>query len=138
MASAARTWLWKDKNIFGLTGDVNSYFRSNVAQPFRFTLGGPRRLSASSMDEYRGTDTYLVRAGYLHRIAALPTGLGQGLYGILGYEAGEIWSPETRAVLRQDVTLGLLGTTPLGSISVGGSIGDAGHRKFFLTIGRLF
>ena len=138
MASAAHTWTWKDKNIFGLTGDVNSYFRTNVAEPFRFTLGGPRRLSASSMDEFRGTDTYLARAGYLHRIAALPTGLGHGLYGIIGYEAGEIWSPETRAILRQDGTLGLLAATPLGSISVGGSVGDAGHRKFFLTIGRLF
>ena len=138
MASAAHTWLWKDKNIFGLTGDLNSYLRANVAQPFRFTLGGPRRLSASSMDEYRGTDTWLARAGYLRRIASLPTGLGHGLYGVFGYEAGEIWSPESHAILRQDGTLGLLAATPLGSISVGGSVGDAGHRKFFLTIGRLF
>ena len=138
MLSAAHTWQWRDKNIFGLTGDVNSYLRANVAEPFRFTLGGPRRLSASSMDEYRGTDTYLARAGYLHRIAALPTGLGQGLYAVFGYEAGEIWSPETRAILREDATAGLLAATPLGSISVGGSVGDAGHRKFFLTIGRLF
>jgi NTE family protein len=138
MASAAHTWLWKDKNIFGLTGDLNSYLRANVAQPFRFTLGGPRRLSASSMDEYRGTDTWLARAGYLRRIASLPTGLGHGLYGVFGYEAGEIWSPESHAILRQDGTLGLLAATPLGSISVGGSVGDAGHRKFVLTIGRLF
>jgi NTE family protein len=138
MASAAHTWQWRDKNIFGLTGDINSYLRANVAEPFRFTLGGPRRLSASSMDEYRGTDTYLARAGYLHRIAALPTGLGQGLYAVFGYEAGEIWSPENHAILRQDGTAALLGVTPLGSISVGGSVGDAGHRKFFLTIGRLF
>lgn len=137
-AAATRTWLWRDKNIFGLTGDVNSYLRSNVAQPFRFTLGGPRRLAASSMDEYRGTDTYLARAGYLHRIAALPTGLGQGLYGIIGYEAGEIWSPEARAILRQDGTLGLLAATPVGSIAIGGAVGDAGHRKFFITIGKLF
>jgi NTE family protein len=138
MLSAARTWLWNDKDIFGLTGDVNSYLRANVAEPFRFTLGGPRSLSASSIDEYRGTDTYLARAGYLHRIAALPTGLGQGLYATFGYEAGEIWSPEARAILRQDGTLGLLAATPLGSISIGGSVGDAGHRKFFITIGRMF
>lgn len=138
MASAGHTWLWRDKNIFGLTGDINSYLRANVAEPFRFTLGGPLRLSASSFDEYRGTDTYLARAGFLHRIAALPTGLGQGLYATFGYEAGEIWSPETRAILRQDATAALLAATPLGSISIGGSVGDGGHRKFFLTIGRLF
>jgi NTE family protein len=138
IASASRTWQWKATNIFALTGDVNSYLRANVAQPYRFTLGGPRMLSASSMDEYRGTDTYLARAAYLHRIAALPTGLGEGLYGVFGYEAGEIWSPESRAILRQDVSAGLLAATPIGSISVGGSVGDAGHRKFFITIGRLF
>jgi NTE family protein len=138
MLSAAHTWLWKDKNIFGLTADINSYLRANVAQPYRFTLGGPSRLAASSFDEYRGTDTTLARAGYLRRLAALPLGLGQGLYGVVSYEAGEIWSPEARAILRQDGTLGLLAATPLGSISVGGSIGDAAHRKLFITVGRLF
>ncbi len=138
MASAARTWLWRGKNIFGLTGDIDSYLRANVAEPFQFTLGGPRRLSASSFDEYRGTDTYLARASYLRRLAALPTGLGQGIYGVLGYEAGEIWSPAARAILRQDVTGGVVAATPVGSISLGGSVGDAAHRKFFLTIGRLF
>ena len=85
---------FSQNNIFGISAEVNSYLRANVAQPFRFTLGGPMRLSASSFDEYRGTDTYLARAGYMRRIAALPTGLGQGLYGLLGYEAGEVWSPE--------------------------------------------
>jgi NTE family protein len=136
--STARTWLWRERNVFGLTADVNSYLRANVAEPYRFTLGGPRRLAASSFDEYRGTDTYLARAGYLRRLAALPTGLGQGLYAVIGYEAGEIWSPEARANLRQDGSAALLAATPLGSISFGASVGDAGHRKVFLTIGRLF
>lgn len=125
-------------NIVGLSGEVNSYFRANVAEPFRFTLGGPARLFASSFDEYRGSDTYLTHAGYMHRIAALPTGLGQGLYAVFGYEAGEIWSPENRAILRQDGTAGLLANTPLGVITVGGAVGDAGHRKVFITLGRLF
>ena len=77
--SFSRSNSWGGTNIFGISGDVNSYLRARVADPFRFTLGGPMRLSASSIDEYRGTDTYLARSGYLHRIAALPTGLGQGL-----------------------------------------------------------
>jgi len=136
--SANHTWQWKGNNVFGLTGDLNSYMRANVSQPYRFTLGGPQRLSASAFDEYRGTDTYLIRAGFLHRVASLPTGLGQGLYTVLGYEAGEIWSPESRAILRQDGSLGLLAATPIGSITVGGAVGDAGHRKIFITVGRLF
>jgi NTE family protein len=56
----------------------------------------------------------------------------------VGYEAGEIWSPEARAILREDLTTGLVAATPLGSIAVGGAVGDAGHRKFFITVGRLF
>ncbi len=136
--SFSRTFSFDQKNILGMGAEVNSYLRANVAQPFRFTLGGPMRLSASSFDEYRGTDTYLARTGYMRRIAALPTGLGQGLYAQIGYEAGEIWSPEERAVLRQDGTIGLVGNTPIGLVTVGVSVGDAGHRKVFLTLGRWF
>jgi len=129
---------WNEANIFVVSGDINTYFRANVAQPYRFTLGGPMRLSASSFDEYRGTDTYLAHAGYLHRLAALPTGLGQGLYGFFGYEAGEIWSPETNAILRQDGMAGLVANSPIGLLSVGASVGAAGRRKVFVTLGRWF
>jgi NTE family protein len=138
MLSFDRSMSFGDKNIFGYGGEAKSYLRANVAQPFRFTLGGPMRLSAASIDEYRGTDMYLTHAGYMRRIAALPTGLGQGLYGLIGYEAGEMWSPEQRAFLRQDGTVGLVGNTPLGLVTFGVSIGDAGHRKVFFTIGRWF
>ena len=136
--SFGATRSWKEANIFGMGGEVNSYLRANVAQPYRFTLGGPMRLSASSFDEFRGTDTYLARAGYLHRLAALPTGLGQGLYVFFGYEAGEVWSPEARAILRQDGFVGLVANSPIGLFTFGVSDGDAGHRKVFLTLGRLF
>jgi len=134
----SRTIPYNEKNVLALTAEINSYMRANVAQPYRFTLGGPMRLSAASFDEYRGTDTYLARAGYLHRIAALPTGMGHGLYTVIGYEAGEIWSPEQHAILRQNGAAGLVASTPLGVITVGGAVGDAGHRKVFIVIGRLF
>jgi NTE family protein len=136
--SFSATRSWKETNIFGINGEINSYLRANVAQPYRFTLGGPMRLSASSFDEYRGTDTYLARAGYMHRLAALPTGLGHGLYGVFSYEAGETWSPETAAILRQDGLLGVIANTPIGLFTFGVSDGDAGHRKVFVTLGRWF
>ena len=125
-------------NILGIGADINSYLRANVAQPYRFTLGGPLHLSASSFEEYRGTDTVLARAGMMHRLAALPIGMGQGLYAVVGYEAGEVWSPEERTFVRQDGTAGFVAATPLGVITLGVSIGDAGRRKAFFTIGRWF
>ena len=129
---------FSDKNILGVGIAADTYFRHNVADPLRFTLGGPMRLTASSIDEYRGTDDMLVRAAYLRRIASLPTQLGDGLYISSAYEAGEMWSPERRAFLRQDGVLGVLAATPLGSVTLGGAVGDAGRRKFFFTFGRLF
>jgi NTE family protein len=74
----------------------------------------------------------------LHRLAPLPTGLGHGLYGVFAYEAGELWSPEARAILRQDGVLGLTANTPLGLMTFAVSAGDAGRRKVFLTLGRWF
>ncbi|MDE3202046.1 MAG: patatin-like phospholipase family protein [Acidobacteriota bacterium] len=137
-ASFSRTHHIGEKNILGIGADVNSYLRTKVAEPFRFTLGGPLRLSASSFDEYRGTDTVLTRAGFMHRLAALPTGLGQGLYAVIGYEAGEVWSPDQKSFLRQDGVAGFVAATPVGTITVGGSVGDAGRRKIFVSIGHWF
>ena len=71
------------------------------ADPLRFTLGGPLRLYASSVDEYRGTDIELVRAIYLRRIASLPTGIGQGIYLTGGYEQGNVGLPSTRLFSRR-------------------------------------
>ncbi|HEV2275039.1 MAG TPA: patatin-like phospholipase family protein [Acidobacteriaceae bacterium] len=134
----AKTITVAEKNILGFSANGNTYWRRNVADPFRFTLGGPLSLSASSIDEYRGTDDYLARAGYLRRLAPLPFGLGQGLYLTVDYEAGEIWAPERPAFLRQDILGGFVAATPLGMITFGGSIGDAGRRKVFFTLGRPF
>jgi len=136
--SAAKTFKVLAGDILALSAEGNTYFRRNVAEPLRFTVGGPLRLSASSIDEYRGTDDFLARAGYLRRIAALPTGYGQGLYAGLGYEGAEIWAPERRAILRQDGLFSVIAATPLGAITIGGAIGDAGRRKIFFSYGRVF
>ncbi|HEY8997255.1 MAG TPA: patatin-like phospholipase family protein [Edaphobacter sp.] len=136
--SISRTDLLGRKNVIGFRTETETYLRRNVADPFRFTLGGPLRLSASSIDEYRGTDDYLVRTGYLRRIASLPSGLGQGVYLTVAYEAGEIWSPERPAILRQNVLGGIVGSTPLGVITLGASVGDAGRRKVFLLLADSF
>jgi len=125
----SRTYTFGEKNTIGFRSDIDTYFRRNVADPLRFTLGGPLRLSASSIDEYRGTDDFLVRTGYLRRIAALPSGLGQGLYVTVAYEAGEVWSPERPAFLRQDGITGVVAVTPLGVFTIGTSIGGLGSER---------
>ena len=126
------------KNVFIMAAEAGTMFNRKVAQPFRFTLGGPLRLTASSIGEYRGTDYFLLEPAFLRRIAKLPEPLGQSFYIGAAYEAGQMRSPDGRTITRQDVYFGIVAETPLGIITLAPSIGDDGHRKFVFTLGKLF
>ena len=126
------------KNVFAMVAEGGTMFNRNVAQPFRFTLGGPLRLSASAIDEYRGTDYFLVSPAVLRRIAQLPDPLGQSIYVAAGYEAGQMRVPNGATITRQDVLFGIVAETPLGVITLAPAIGDDGYRKFQFTLGKLF
>lgn len=134
--SFARTW--DKKNVFLANLEGGTLFDRNVAQPFRFTLGGPLRLAASAIDQYRGTDYFLVTPGYLRRIHSLPAPLGSSLYLGGTYEYGQMRAPFTQTIKRQDVYFGVVAETPLGVISVAPAFGNAGERKLVFTIGKLF
>ncbi|MGI4758443.1 MAG: hypothetical protein ACRYGF_16535, partial [Janthinobacterium lividum] len=124
-------------NTLSFSVEGGTMFHRNVADPFRFTLGGPLRLTASSFEEYRGTDYAFARPAYFRRIATLPAPLGQSIYVLGTYEFGHI---ETQAggINRQDVFLGLAAETPLGAITFGPAFGDHDHRKLIFTLGRFF
>ncbi|GAA3756270.1 hypothetical protein GCM10022270_13620 [Terriglobus aquaticus] len=125
-------------NTLSLVTEGGTFAGRNVADPFRFTLGGPLRLSASTFEEYRGTDYWLVRPAYFRRIASLPAPLGQNIYVIGTYEAGQMYAPNAGTVTRQDVFFGLAAETPLGAVTFGPAIGDHDHRKIVFTLGRFF
>ena len=125
-------------NTLSLSLEGGTMFQRHVADPFRFTLGGPLRLTASSFEEYRGTDYALVRPAYFRRVANLPTPLGQSIYVVGTYELGYIAAPNQPSVTRQDVFFGLAAETPLGAITFGPAIGDHDHRKLIFTLGRFF
>ncbi len=126
------------KNVFVLATEGGTMFNRNVAQPFRFTLGGPLRLTASNIDEYRGTDYFLIEPAYLRRIAELPAPLGQSIYLGAGYEAGQMRAPDQSTITRQDVFFGIVAETPLGVITLAPAFGNDDHRKFVFTLGKLF
>jgi NTE family protein len=126
------------KNVVILSLDSGTMLNRNLAQPFRFTLGGPLRLSASAIDEYRGTDYFLLSPLFLRRIASLPAPLGQNIYLGAGYEAGQMRAPDASTITRQDVFFGIVAETPLGVITLAPSFGDDGRRKFSFTLGKLF
>ncbi len=122
--------------IFSAEG--GTYFNRDVAQPFRFTLGGPLQLSASTIDQYRGTDYFLIEPAILRRIASLPAPLGQNIYIGGGAEAGQMRAPFTQTITREDGYFGIVAETPLGVITIAPAIGSNGERKFTFTLGKLF
>ena len=126
------------EDLFLLNAEGGTLFNRNVAQPFRYTLGGPLRLSSLAIDQLRGTDYFLFTPGYLHRLATLPAPLGQSIYAGVAYEAGQMRAPDMSTVFRQDVYFGLIAETPLGLITIGPAIGNDGERKFIFTLGRVF
>lgn len=127
-----------NKNIFVFNTEAGTMLNRNIAEPFRFTLGGPLRLSASAIDEYRGTDYFLVEPVFLHRIFQLPQPLGHSLYLATAYEAGQMHAPSQPTSTRQDLLFGLITETPIGIITIAPAIGDAGHHKLIFTLGKLF
>jgi NTE family protein len=133
----------RGREVFILGGEGGTMFGRDVAQPFRYTLGGPVRLAASALDQYRGTDYGLVQPALLFRIAELPQPLGQSIYVGGGLEYGFIRAPAANgirppSIQREDGFFGLVAETPLGVISAGPAIGSNGDRKFIFTLGRLF
>ena len=125
-------------NTLALAVEGGSFANRKVPDPFLFTLGGPLRLAASSYDEYRGTDYFLVRPTYFRRIAELPAPLGQSIYVVGGYEYGRMYAPGSPMLERQDAFFGLTAETPLGAITFGPAIGSDDHRKLVFTLGRFF
>ncbi|MGA8940684.1 MAG: patatin-like phospholipase family protein [Acidobacteriaceae bacterium] len=125
-------------NLFLMNMEGGTLLHRDVAQPFRFTLGGPLRLSASAIDQYRGTDYFLVTPGYLRRIKSLPAPLGNSLYLGGFYEAGQMRAPDATTITQQDVFFGIIAETPLGVISIGPAIGTHSEHKLVFTIGKFF
>ncbi len=132
----------KDPNrgheVFLFASEGGSMFDKDVAAPFRYTLGGPIRLTASAIDQYRGTDYFLVEPAILRRIAQLPQPLGQSIYLGLGVEAGQMHAPGMRTITREDGYFGIVAETPLGVITLAPAIGSNGERKLVFTLGKLF
>jgi NTE family protein len=126
------------KNTFLANAEGGTMFNRDVAQPFRYTLGGPLRLAASAIDQYRGTDYFLITPGYLRQIKALPQPLGNNLYIGGAAEIGQMRAPDARTITRYDAYFGIIAETPFGVISFAPAIGNGGERKLVFSIGKLF
>ena len=104
----------------------------------QFFLGGPLRLGAYGTNELFGNQYYLFRLGYLHDLFTLPPFLGKKIYAIGSYEFAKMYGFLQQSGFPNDINAGVLAETAFGPLVIGGSFGDAGHRKWYFQLGRVF
>jgi len=127
----------KPGSIFVVAQGGTTFGSNNIGAP-QFFLGGPSRLSAYGTNELFGNQYYYSRAGYLHEIFTLPPFVGRKVYVIGAYEFGKMYNAPNASKFPNDVALGFLAETAIGPLSIGGSVGDTGHAKWFFQLGHVF
>jgi NTE family protein len=101
------------------------------------SLGGPFRLSAFGIAEFRGRHAVLGHALYLRSLARLPDTVGDRLYLLGMLEVGSAFEEWNDAQAEVSGTAGVALDSFLGPGVIGVSFGTGGAFRFFFTLGRL-
>jgi NTE family protein len=137
-ASASSIHSVGKNGAFFAYGSGGTTFNREPGPIEQFTLGGPLRLSAYGLAEFRGSNYALAAAGYRHSLYSLPTLLGGRLYAATWYEGGSAFFRRSDAKYLDDVAGALVIDTLLGPLTFGGALGKGGGMKVFFSFGRFF
>jgi NTE family protein len=125
-------------SLYVIAEGNSTFGRVPTGTPAYF-LGGVGRLSAYGLNELIGTQDFIGRTGYLHKIFTLPPFVGKQVYFTGFGEVGKMYGdPFPAPKLSADFAAGVLAETFFGPILLGGSYGDTGHHKLFFQLGRVF
>jgi NTE family protein len=122
--------------FFGVDG-ATDFGHNPTLFPLYF-LGGPDRLSAYGINELFGNQFYLFQTGYVREIFSLPPFVGRKVFAIATYEAAKMFDAQLQSGFPTDVAAKLVVETAIGPMSIGASVGDTGHRKWFFQLGHVF
>ena len=121
--------------------DGGSNLGTTIPSYDEFTLGGLFALGGYSEGELRGQYFATAKVGYHYRIAALPSGLGQGVYVGALLEAGNVWDRSadiSASDLRYSGTVLLGADTIVGPMFLAYAAAEGGSNRVYLTVGRTF
>jgi len=124
-------------------GTVYGTNNANIGLPI-FSIGGPRLFAAYGTNEILTNEYGYGQFSYLRQLAQLPPFLGGKLYFVARLEGGAYERFDTPrgqpAEYRNpaDGVGGLIVNTIFGPVLIGGAVGDAGHHRFFFSLGRVF
>jgi NTE family protein len=124
-------------------GTVYGTKNADIGLPV-FSIGGARLFSAYGTNEILTNEYGYGQLGYLRDLAKLPPFLGGDLYLLGRFEGGVYQRVDTPAGQPAeyrnpaDVAAGLIVNTIFGPVLIGGAVGEAGHHRFFFSLGRVF
>lgn len=119
-------------------GRAGASFGSTPPFLYDFALGGPFRLSAFALDEFRGDNALYGSVGYLREISRLPDIMGGPVYLTGLAETGSAFDDFDDADFRFSAGGGILRETAIGPLFAIASGGTGGNFKFYFTLGRFF
>lgn len=102
----------------------------------QFRLGGPFKMGGYASDELYGDHYWLGTIGLLHYIGQ-PLGAGK-LYLCALAENGGVFDRWSDIDCTSNLSIGLVGVTPVGKYYLGSSFGEGGDARIWLLTGRLF
>lgn len=132
------------RNTLVLSGGGGTlYGTRNIGLP-AFSIGGTSLFAAYGTNEIVTNQYADGQLAYLRSLAELPPFLGGKLYFASRFEGGTYQRSDTPlgqpAQYRKpaDVLAGVIVNTIFGPVLIGGAVGDAGHHRFFFSLGRVF
>ncbi len=124
-------------------GTVYGTSNSNIGLPV-FSLGGPQSFAAYGTNEILTNQYFIGQLGVLRELKELPPLLGNKLYLQARFDIGRFQQVGTglgepnQYRVPGDLAAGLVVNTIFGPVLIGGAVGDAGHQRFFFSLGRVF
>jgi NTE family protein len=132
-----------ERNTFVFSAGGGTVYRtspSDIGLPV-FQIGGPTLFAAYGTNEIL-TNNYVVgQLGYLRELKQLPPFLGGKLYFLARLEGGGYQRVDDAPYHYRNPADGagaLVVNTIFGPVLIGGAVGDAGHHRFFFSLGRVF
>ncbi|MBV8632780.1 MAG: patatin-like phospholipase family protein [Silvibacterium sp.] len=123
--------------VYASAGGGTTYGYNHVGVP-AFSLGGSLNFPAYGTNEILTNQYSILTLGYLRQLAQLPPLLGNKLYFQGRFDVGSFDKLTNGTRVPGDVAGAFVVSTIFGPVTIGGSVGDSGHHRFYFGLGRVF
>jgi NTE family protein len=131
-------WSLRRRDRVFLAAGAGTSFDGNPLPTEQFQLGGPVRLGALNIGEFRGDHYGVVTLGYLRGVGRLPDFMGGPIFLGGWIENGSAFDDIDDAQFRTNFSLGAVLDTLIGPTLLAVSFDVEGDFRYYLGIGRIF